>query len=129
MMHIYHGVDIVEVSKFKKVLLKNKDFVLEIFTEQEREYCLSRREPYVHLAGRFAAKEACIKAIGIGLSGTGIDHVFQEIEVVPHVSGRPELRVYGWAARISKRRKINQFTVSMSHSSNYAIATVILTGS
>ncbi len=128
MMRIYQGVDIVEVPKFKKVFLKNKDFTSDIFTEKEREYCMSKKDPYIHFAGRFAAKEACMKALGIGLSGSGIDHVFQEIEVTPHVSGKPELSINGWAGKIGEKRKINQCTVSISHSANYAVATVILVG-
>lgn len=128
MTKIYQGVDIVEVPKFKKIFLKNKDFASDIFTKKEREYCLSRKDPYIHFAGRFAAKEASLKALGTGLSGSGIDHIFQEIEVVPNTSGNPILYFSGWAEKISKKRKINQFTVSISHSSNYAVATVILAG-
>lgn len=128
MIQIFQGVDIVEISKFKKVFLKNKDFLSDIFTEKERDFCLSRKDPYQHFAGRFAAKEACMKALSLGLSGTGIDHTFQEIEILPQSSGKPQLSVNGWAEKISKRYKINQSTVSISHSSNYAIATVILVG-
>lgn len=128
MTQIYQGVDIVEISKFKKVFLNNKNFISDIFTKQEKDYCLSKRDPYIHFAGRFAAKEASMKALGIGLSGSGIDHIFQEIEVVPNASGMPILSFSGWAAKISKKRRINQLTVSISHSSNYAVATVILVG-
>ncbi len=126
MTRIYQGIDIVEVSKFKKVFLKNKNFASDIFTEKERHYCLSRNDPYIHFAGRFAVKEAGLKALGIGLSG--INHVFKEIEVLPNVSGKPMLTFSGWAEKISKKRRINQFTASISHSSQYAVATVILVG-
>lgn len=129
MIQIHQGVDIVEISKFKKVFLKNKDFISDIFTEQEKEYCLSRRDPYIHFAGRFAAKEASMKALGIGLYGSGIDYIFKEIEVVPDTRGRPILSFSGWATKVSKKRRISQLTVSISHSSNYAVATVILVGS
>jgi holo-[acyl-carrier protein] synthase len=128
MMKIFQGVDIVEMNKFKKVFLRNKDFISDIFTEKEKDYCLSRKDPYPHFAGRFAAKEACMKALGIGLSGTGIDHTFQEIEILPHASGKPGLSVTGWTKKISNRRKIDQLTISISHSSNFVIATVILIG-
>lgn len=128
MIHIYQGVDIVELTKFKKVFMKNKNFAVDIFTEKERCYCLSRENSYIHFAGRFAAKEALLKALGKGMSGQGIDHIFQEIEVINHSSGKPILSVWGWAAKISRKKKINQFTVSISHSSDYAIATVILVG-
>lgn len=127
-MKIYQGVDLVGIAKFKDIFQRNKDFISDIFTEEEREYCLSKKEPYIHFAGRFAAKEACIKALGIGLSGAGIDHTFQEIEVTSHSSGKPLLSVNGWAAKVAAKKGISQLTVSISHSSDYAVATVILAG-
>lgn len=126
MIRIHQGVDIVAIRKLKDVLLRNRDFVSDIFTEQERTYCQSKKNQYIHLAGRFAAKEACLKALGTGMSGSGIDHIFREIEVIPDASGKPRLSLSGWAAKISKKKKINQFTVSISHSPDYAVATVIL---
>jgi holo-[acyl-carrier protein] synthase len=128
MMKIYQGVDLVEISKFKKIFMKNKGLVSDVFTEQEIGYCTSKKDPYIHFAARFAAKEAGLKALGIGMSGTGIDNTLREIEVVNAPSGRPELVFHGWADKISTKRKISQATVSISHSGNYAVATVILTG-
>ena len=81
MIHILQGIDIVPVSKIKRILLTRPELAEEIFTDREREYCFSRPDPYVHLAGRFAAKEACLKALGTGLSGSGIDGALREIEV------------------------------------------------
>ncbi|MBI5098705.1 MAG: holo-ACP synthase [Nitrospirae bacterium] len=127
-MKLYQGIDIVEVGKFRKILLRNINFTTDIFTEQEREYCLSRKDPYIHFAGRFAVKEASMKALGIGLSGSGIDHAFQEIETIPGASGKPVLSFSGWVGKISEKQRINQLTVSISHSSNYAVASVILVG-
>ncbi len=127
-MKIYQGVDIVEIPKLKNILLKNKDFLSDIFTEKERDYCQSKKDPYQHFAGRFAVKEASLKALGIGMSGTGIDHILKEIETLPGASGKPGLSFSGWAEKIRKKKKINQLTVSISHSADYAIATVILTG-
>lgn len=129
MIQIHQGVDLVELPKFKSVLLRHKSFVSDIYTEKEREYGLSQKDPYIHFAGRFAVKEAFLKAIGRGVSGSGVDHIFQEIEVSQYTSGKPVLSVSGWAAKVSRRMKISQFTVSISHASNYAIATVILVGS
>ncbi|MBI5408904.1 MAG: holo-ACP synthase [Nitrospirae bacterium] len=126
-MKLYQGIDIVEVGKFRKILLKNKNFITDIFTEQEREYCLSGKDPHVHFAGRFAVKEAALKSLGIGLSG--IDHALQEIETVPGKSGKPKLSFKGWVGKISRKRGINQLTVSISHSADYAVASVILVGS
>ena len=128
MMKIFQGVDIVEIPKLKEILFRNDDFISDIFTEKEKEYCQSKKDPYQHFAGRFAAKEASLKALGIGMSGTGIDHIFQEIETLPGASGKPNLSFSGWADKIRKKKRINQLTVSISHSADYAIATVILTG-
>ncbi|MBI5055165.1 MAG: holo-ACP synthase [Nitrospirae bacterium] len=128
-MKIYQGIDIVGISKFRNIVLKNKNFMSDIFTEREREYCLSRKDPHIHFAGRFAVKEACLKALGIGMSGAGVDHYFQEIETVPGPSGKPVLSFTGWVKKMSRKRKINQLTVSISHSADYAVASVILVNS
>jgi len=126
-IHILQGIDIVPVSKIKGILLTRPQFAEEIFTDREREYCFSRPDPYVHLARRFAAKEACLKALGTGLSGSGIDGALREIEVTSEKSGRPVLSVSGWTEKIGRRRKVHQYTVSISHSGDFAVASVILT--
>ena len=128
MITIHQGLDLVELSKFKEVLQRNSEFVHDIFTEQERAYCESMKDPTLHFAGRFAAKESYAKALGTGFSGGGIDHLFQEIEVTSSPSGRPEISVRGWAAKMAKKRKIRQSSVSISHTAHYAVASVILVG-
>lgn len=127
MIRILQGIDIVDVSKIRKIMLSREAFANEVFTEREREYCLSRRDPYVHFAGRFAAKEATLKALGTGLSGDGIDGALGEIEVAPDRTGRPGLSLSGWTAKVGARKNIRQHTVSISHSGDYAVASVILT--
>jgi holo-[acyl-carrier protein] synthase len=127
-MRIYQGVDIVEISKFRQICQKHEEFIADIFSDRESSYCTTKKDPYTHFAGRFAAKEASLKALGIGMSGTGIDRTFKEIEISTGASGKPELSFSGWTDRISKKRKITQLTVSISHSEHYAVATVILAG-
>ena len=126
MMQLYQGVDLVEIPKIADLFLRNRDLVSELFTEDERKYCLSMKDPYTHFAGRFAAKEACMKALGMGLSG--LDNILQEIEVHSTPSGKPELSMSGWAEKMGRKKKIHQLTVSISHSAQYAVATVILVG-
>jgi holo-[acyl-carrier protein] synthase len=126
MMQIHQGVDIVDVARFKEVAGRNRNFLSDIFTSGEMEYCLSMKDPHPHFAGRFAAKEACLKALGIGMSPTGTGHSLREIEISRHPSGRPQLSLKGWAATISKRKRIRQHTVSISHTSGTAVATVML---
>jgi len=91
MIRIFQGIDLVRVAKFQQVVTRHRAFLEEIFTSLERDYCLSRLAPHRHLAGRFAVKEACLKALGHGLSSNGIDRVLSEIEVVSGASGPPRL--------------------------------------
>jgi holo-[acyl-carrier protein] synthase len=126
MTRVYQGVDLVDIPQFESLFLRNRGFVSEIFTEGEREYCFSMKEPYRHLAGRFAAKEACMKALGMGLSG--IDNILKEIEVTSAPSGKPGLSISGWAEKMGRKKKIRQLTVSISHTAEYAVATVVLVG-
>ena len=128
MSRIHQGIDIVDVEKFRAVLARNPGLADELFTEEEREYCLSRRDPSLHFAGRFAAKESYMKALGTGFQVAGIDHIFQEIEIRATNSGKPEIVIHGWAAKMAERRKIRHCTVSISHASLYAVASVLLTG-
>jgi len=120
-IQIHQGVDIVDVRKFKEITLRNKQFIPDIFTQSEQEYCLSRKDPYVHFAGRFAAKEW-------GLSITGIDNMLLEIEIAQQPSGQPLLFLSGWALKIGQKKRIHQHTVSISHAGHTAISTVILVG-
>ena len=128
MMRVYQGVDIVDIAKLRGIMLRNRDFISEMFTEQEKAYCEARKDPYLHFAGRFAAKESYLKALGTGFSGVGIDHIFQEIEVRSTASGKPQISVSGWAAKITQKKKIHQCSVSISHASPFAVATVVLLG-
>ena len=126
MMQIYQGVDIVEIARFRDAVLRNADFLTDIFTEGEREYCSSQKHADLHFAGRFAAKEACLKALGLGLSSAGMGHSLQEIEITRHPSGRPGLSLSGWAAAVSRRKGICQHTLSISHTSHTAVASVVM---
>jgi holo-[acyl-carrier protein] synthase len=127
-MQLYQGIDLVEMSKFRTVFAGRAALVEDIFTEQERQYCYAYEDPLLHLAARFACKEAAIKALGIGVCGSGIGHIFQEIEVLSSDSGKPGISFRGWTAKISKKRGVNQTTVSISHAGNYCVASVILIG-
>jgi holo-[acyl-carrier protein] synthase len=126
MMQIHQGVDIVEIARFREVASRNADFLTDIFTKGERDYCSSQKNADLHFAGRFAAKEACLKALGLGLSSAGMGHSLQEIEITRHPSGRPGLSLSGWADTVSRRKGICQHTVSISHTDHAAIASVVM---
>lgn len=127
-MQVHQGVDLVEIRKFKNVFDGKTALLEEVFTDQERAYCFSNRDPWQHLAARFACKEAGIKALEIGFLPFGVTHIFQEIEVLSRGSGKPQLSFHGWVARIIKKRGVEQTRVSISHAGNYCVATVILIG-
>lgn len=128
MIKIHQGIDLVEITKFRNICVRNDNFISDIFTEQEIKYCRAHRDKYLHLAGRFAAKEACLKALGTGLSGQGLAHPFRDIEVLPNASGKPQLFISGWLSRVARTKKINQLSISISHSGSYAVAAAILVG-
>jgi holo-[acyl-carrier protein] synthase len=128
MIRIFQGIDLVSVVRLQRVITRHHAFLEEIYTVRERDYCLSRFAPHRYLAGRFAVKEACLKALGHGLSSNGIDRVLSDIEVLSSPSGPPRLVLHGWAAALDRKKHIVQRTVSISHSGDYAVAMVVLVG-
>ncbi len=128
MIRIFQGIDLVSVVRLQRVITRHRAFLEEIYTSRERDYCLARFAPHRHLAGRFAVKEACLKALGHGLGSNGIDRVLSDIEVVSSPSGPPQLVLHGWAAALDRKKHIVQRTVSISHSGDYAVAMVVLVG-
>ena len=127
-MRIYQGVDLVEIERLRAAYDGQEAFGRDIFTEGELTYCTSRPDPYPHLAGRFAAKEACLKAFGVGMGGFGATKRFREIEVESIPSGKPVLHLNGSMGKMGRRLKIRQNTVSISHAGSFAVAMVILMG-
>ena len=112
------GVDIEIVERFRKrPYEKNRKFYKRIFTEKEIKYCLRKRDPYPHFTGRFAAKEAFIKAVN------SIDGLyFKDIEVLNSESGKPYLK-------LKKQSKVSPSSIflSISHTEFHAISFVIIT--
>lgn len=123
---IGHGVDIVEIARIERSLEKHAEsFLTKCFTLQEvQDSGESKRRPE-HLAARFAAKEAALKAIGTGWS-QGIS--WTDVETVRLDSGKPELRVSGRAKEIADSMGIDRWFVSLSHTGSDAIASVIAEG-
>jgi len=108
------GIDIESIPRFRKLKRKrNKQFLANIFTERELEYCYSTDEPARHLAARFAAKEAFIKASAE--HGKGATRFYNQIEVLNKKSGMPYIKC--------KDRKIK---ISLSHCDDKAIALVMM---
>jgi len=99
-------------------------FLRRVFTDGEIAYCTRRRNPVPHLAGRFAAKEAAMKALGTGHS-RGV--LWKDIEVF-RTFGPPQLRLHGGAAAQAQRMRVQSTLVSITHSDALAMAQVLLLG-
>ena len=113
------GGDIIEISRIQQVLDRyGQRFLSRIFTPSEIDYC-NGRSP--NLAGRFAVKEAMMKALGTGIRGVG----WKEIEVVRAESGAPSVKLYGRAEKRADRLRVSEISVSISHSREYAVAFVV----
>ena len=117
------GTDIVEVERIGKMIERHgHSFVNRIFTPAEIAYCQQRKFSAEPFAGRWAAKEAVMKALGTGfIQGTH----FQEIEIVTEESGRPRVALHGSTAELAKQLGIDELLVTMSHCREYATATAI----
>ena len=91
------GVDAVDVARFRGVLERRPAVAARLFTEAERSYAESGTDPGSRLAARFAAKEAVLKALGVGIGAAG----FHDVEVVRDPSGAPRLSLAGRAATLA----------------------------
>jgi holo-[acyl-carrier protein] synthase len=121
------GVDLIEIERVKQAHLKHgKRFIERLFTPAEAKYCLRKKDPYPSLAGRFAAKEAVIKAFSHGFGGRW---KWIHIEVIRELSGKPSLKFSGIMEKLRVQRKINQVHLTIAHSKRDATATVIFESS
>jgi holo-[acyl-carrier protein] synthase len=119
------GFDATDIPRIQRTFERYGDrFLRRIFTDGEIAYCTRRRNPVPHLAGRFAAKEAAMKALGTGHS-RGV--LWKDIEVV-RGGGPPQLRLHGGAARHAARLKVRSSLVTITHSDALAMAQVLLLG-
>src|SRR4249919_3995990 len=118
------GVDIIEVSRVRETIARTPRFAERVFTEAERAYCESRGAAAAqHYAARFAAKEAALKALQTGWSG-GI--AWQDVEVASKDSGAPVILFHKRARELYEASGANAAHISISHTTQHAIAEVIL---
>jgi len=117
------GIDVVEIARFRKALRDSRALAERVFTLAERSYCESRKRRYQHFAGRFAAKEAALKALGTGWQqGIG----WQDVEILEGDLGKPELHLHGKAAERAASLGASSSLVSISHAGSYAVAVAVL---
>jgi len=117
------GIDVIDFAKLDNAISSHGDrFLKRVFTEKEMEYCQSKAKPVQHYAGRFAAKEAVMKALHTGWSeGVG----WKDVEVFLYDNGRPTVKLTGGAKARAEVMGTKSFHLSISHSGEYAIASAI----
>jgi holo-[acyl-carrier protein] synthase len=117
------GIDIAEVERIRGAIERHGEvFLRRIFTVKEREYCERFKNKYERYAGRFAVKEAAMKALGTGWS-RGVRWV--DIEVVRQKGGRPTLALDGEARKIGEKLGVKSIALSITHTASQAYAQVI----
>lgn len=117
------GLDIVEVPRIAKALQASKSIASKVFSAEEITYCSRSQNKFQHFAGRFAAKEAALKALGTGWQ-KGIR--WKDVETKSGPLGKPELALHGKAEELFKESGATHALVTITHATNYAVAVVIL---
>jgi holo-[acyl-carrier protein] synthase len=117
---MYHvGVDIIEIERIERVTNRwGERFLQRVYTDAELDICQNHAPA---LAVRFAGKEAVMKALGTGAKGVG----WREIEVLSNRDGKPLVYLHGRAQKKAAELGIGELAISLSHSRDYAIASVI----
>ncbi|MDD4801504.1 MAG: holo-ACP synthase [Syntrophomonas sp.] len=115
------GIDIIDIARLKNVINRTPRFLQRVFTQQEIEYCMGKKDPYPSLAVRFAAREALRKLDKVFIKGIR----FHDTEVVVDSEGKPQLILHEGAKSKAQEAKIDEFSISLAHSQEQAIAVVI----
>ena len=120
------GIDLIKIERIEKIIKKWGDnFTSRVFTLLEREYCEKKKgNKYQSYAGRFAAKEALLKALGLGLREAN----WKEIEIKNDELGQPIIDTSGKLKNIALAKGVSKYFITISHTKDYAIAQVILEG-
>jgi holo-[acyl-carrier protein] synthase len=114
------GSDIIECLRIAQMIERHGElFVQRIFTQQEIDFCSSRKAAMQHYAGRWVGKEAVLKAIGVPWV-RGI--AFRDIEIVNGPEGQPEVRLAGEVREACRRRGIGEILITISHCRSHATA-------
>lgn len=123
-MIIGTGIDIVSIDRIKKAEERwGRRFLERVFAGDELTYLLNHKLPHTHLAGRFAAKEATVKAFGTGFT-RGI--TWKDIEVVKRPNGKPDIALHGKLRTLSETLFVKNIHLSISHDGGFAISQVII---
>ena len=118
------GIDLVEITRIEKIIKRWDDrFIRRVFTKREIEYCRKKPHAAQHYAARFAAKEAFLKCLGLGIMNGVALH---QIEVINDRGGQPHLVIYDRAKAMLDTIHITNIHISITHSISHAAAVVAL---
>jgi holo-[acyl-carrier protein] synthase len=115
------GTDLVEVDRFRLALARTPGLAARLFSDAERAYAERQADPTERLAVRFAAKEAVMKAMGVGLWKFPL----RDIEVIRAASGAPAVRLHGGALKVAEERGVTQWRLTLTHTDRVAQAIAV----
>jgi holo-[acyl-carrier protein] synthase len=115
------GTDLVELDRFRLALSRTPRIVERLFSDAERAYAARRADPTERLAARFAAKEAVMKAMGVGLWKFPL----RDVEVVKAPSGQPSVLLHGRAAALAEERGVREWRLTLTHTDRIAQAIAV----
>jgi holo-[acyl-carrier protein] synthase len=118
------GVDVVDIERFRRSLERTPSMRTRLFTPAELDYVAPQADPTPSLAARFAAREAVMKSMGLGLGAFG----FHEVWVERQDSGAPFLRITGRALELAEEAGVGRWHLSLTHSDLVAAAYVVAEG-
>jgi holo-[acyl-carrier protein] synthase len=118
------GIDAVRAERMERLRADHPSSFEQIFTARELGYCEGKRRATEHLAARFAAKEAVLKAFGTGMSQR---MRWTDVEVVNETGGRPRIELDGAVASYARRHDLRELDISLTHTDGLAIAHAVTT--
>jgi holo-[acyl-carrier protein] synthase len=118
------GTDLVEVERFRLAMQRRAKLPERLFSDDEREYAFRQKDPAKNLAARFGAKEAVMKAMGVGLWKFKL----RDVEVVRRKGGAPVVLLHGRAAEMAEERGVQAWHLSLTHTNTIAMAVAIAMG-
>lgn len=120
------GADLIRVGRLEKAVQRSGNrFLDRVFCLEELQYCRSKKNPFPHLAVRFAAKEAILKALG---TGWGLGLGWKEVLIYHDEDGRPRVNLKGKAQERAQKLGIADILISLSHEGEYALAFAVAQG-
>jgi len=126
MQVICHGIDLVDCTRIADLISRHGQRLLDrLFTAEEQDYCRCHRRCAERFAGRFAVKEAVMKMLGTGWQN-GV--AWSDIETISDPNGKPVLHLHGLVSEMAAELGIQQISVSITHTSDLAVASAIALG-